>query len=69
MSPVLARSIGRGKDELTAEEAEEFVAEQIRHYFGMSVDEFRRRAADGTLPPHPMVVHLALLSGVTVASC
>lgn len=66
----LAEAIADGRDELTPEEAAQFAADQAQEYLGISLEEFRRRAADGTLPDDdPMVIHIALLTGVELRSC
>jgi hypothetical protein len=66
----LAQAVAEGRDELTSDEAEQFADDQAREYLGMSVDEFRRRAADGTLPEDDaMVIHIALLPGARLRSC
>jgi hypothetical protein len=70
MSPVLSNAVDEGRDELTAEEAEQFADEQSREYLGMSIEDFRDHAARDELPhDEPMVVHVALLSGVELHSC
>jgi hypothetical protein len=70
MSPALRDAIRDGRDELTPDEARAFAEEQALKYFGMTVDEFRRAAEDGTLPEDdPMVVHVALLTGAELPSC
>lgn len=70
MSPTLSRAADENRDELTAEEAEQFADEQAQEYLDMSVSEFRERAAAGTLPADdPMVVHIALLAGVELHTC
>jgi len=69
-SPSLAERLEReGRDELTIAEAEEYAAEQVRHYLGISVDEFRKRAEADTLPHTSVVLHLAMLLGVRLKSC
>lgn len=61
---------GAVADELTPEEAKQFVEDQMQEYLGMSVEEFRQRAVAGTLPEDDaMVVHLALLTGTHLRSC
>lgn len=70
MSPTVVTAIEAGRDELTHEEARAFAEEQTQEHFGLSVEEFAQRAADGTLPEDdPVVVHLALLIGVRLHSC
>lgn len=63
-------AIQEGRDELTPEESRRFAEEQVGEYFGISVEEFRRRAEAGSLPEDdPMVVHLALLTGADLHTC
>ena len=69
MTPARAESLEE-RDELTAEEAEQFAEEQARKYLRMSIAEFRQRAHDGNLPEDdPVVVHIALLAGVELQHC
>lgn len=70
MSPTLAQALDEGR-ELTADEARQYVAEQVQEHFGLTVEEFNRRAEAGELSPDddPMVIHLALLTGVRLPSC
>jgi hypothetical protein len=63
------RVIEDGRDELTPDEARAYAEEQTQKYFGMSVDEFNARAALGTLPDSPHVVHVALLTGARLQAC
>ncbi len=59
-----------GRDELTPDEFAQLLEEQTRRYFGISVAEFRSRAEEGSLPvDHPMVIHLALLTGANLHAC
>lgn len=67
-SPVLTAT-EQGRDELTPDEARQFLEEQVKTYLDMSVEEFRKRAHADALPDDPMVVHLALLAGVDLHSC
>ena len=70
MSPVLAKALEEGRDELTPDEARQFADDQSRQYFGLSIEEFIERATAGELPhDDPMVLHLALLTGVRLHSC
>lgn len=70
MSAALAQAAKDGRDELTREEMEQFAEEQARAYLNMDLAEFRRRAADDTLPTdNPTVVHVALLAGVELHAC
>ena len=69
MSAALAQSLEEGRDELTSEEMEQFADEQARAHLGISIYEFRRRAAEETLPDDPNVVHIALLAGVELHTC
>jgi hypothetical protein len=70
MSPTLSKAVAEGRDELTPEEAARFANEQAQQYLGMSVEEFRKRAAADDLPEgDPMVVHVALLAGVELHAC
>jgi hypothetical protein len=65
----MARSIREGRDELTPEEAHEYVAERVREELGISLEEFMRLAEDGNLPDDPAVAHLVLLTGARPSSC
>jgi hypothetical protein len=69
MTPGTSQAIDDNREELTAEEARVFLADQTRRYLGMELDEFLRRAEDGTLPDHPMVEHLILLTGARPGTC
>jgi hypothetical protein len=69
MSPELTQAVEDGRDELTDEETRRYLEDQTRAYFGMSLDEFLRRAEEGTLPDHPAVAHLIMLSGATPSTC
>jgi hypothetical protein len=69
MSPALARSVEEGREELTPEETREFLEEQTRKYLNMGLDEFLYRAEKGTLPEHPAVAHLIMLSGARPSAC
>jgi hypothetical protein len=70
MGSVALEAVDDGRDELTADESERFVDEEARRYLGMSVGEFRKRAAADDLPEdNPMVVHIALLAGVQLQHC
>jgi hypothetical protein len=70
MSAVLNRARNQGRDELTAEESEEYLNEQSLRYFGIPITEFRQRAVADTLPADdPVVLHIALLAGVTLPHC
>ncbi|HEY5244421.1 MAG TPA: hypothetical protein VIJ60_02050 [Acidimicrobiales bacterium] len=70
MSPTLSKAVTEGRDELTPEEAERFADEQAQQYLGMSIEEFRKRAAADDLPEeNPMAVHIALLAGVELQAC
>ena len=69
MTPLLARVLEEDRDELTEEEAREYLDSQTRLYLDLSLDEFYARAEEGTLPEHPMVAHLVLLSGARANSC
>lgn len=69
MSPGVARAVEEGREELTPAETREYLEEQTRKYLGISLDEFLRRAEDGTLPEHPAVAHLIMLSGARPTSC
>ena len=48
----------------TEEGYEVFVNAQTLRFLDLSADEFRERAATGSLPDHPSVAHLLLLAGV-----
>lgn len=62
--------MAEGRDELTAAEAREYVEAQTRTHFGLSIEDFIRKAEDGSLPEDdPVVVHLALLTGAKLHSC
>ena len=70
MSAALSHATEEGRDELTVEEAEQFADEQAHKYLRMSIDHFRKLAAEDRLPKDdPMVVHIALLAGVEIHSC
>ena len=69
MSPGLARAIEEGREELTPDETREYLGEQTRRYLSMELDEFLRRAEEGSLPEHPVVAHLIMLSGARPSSC
>jgi hypothetical protein len=70
MSTVLENAVAEGRDELTADEAREYVEAQTRLHFGLSIEDFIRKAEDGSLPEDdPVVVHLALLTGAKLHSC
>ena len=58
-------------DELTLDEARQFAEDQTQRYFGVSVDEFRQHAAEGSLSgdDHPMFVHVAMLTGAVLRNC
>jgi hypothetical protein len=47
-----------------AEEFRELVAERIRRFFGMSIEDFARAFRAGELDQRPMAFDLALLAGV-----
>lgn len=65
LGTVLREAIEDGRDELTLDEARAFAEEQTQRYFRMSVEEFQRAVEAGVLAEedHPMVVHVALLTG------
>jgi hypothetical protein len=70
MERVLREALREDQDELTLAEARELAEEEACNHFGMTVDEFRRAAKEGTLPEDdPMVAHLALLTGAEIHSC
>ncbi|HUY30914.1 MAG TPA: hypothetical protein VMV02_07980 [Acidimicrobiales bacterium] len=56
-------------NELTREETLAYLEEQTQRYLHMPLDEFYRRAEAGTLPDHPAVPHLILMSGARATSC
>jgi hypothetical protein len=58
-----------GRDQLTPDEARAFAAEQTQKYLGMTPEEFVAAADADTLPDSPVVMHLALLLGVTLKRC
>ena len=68
MTPV---QLSDGPDALSldADEARAYVAERVERELHMSVDEFVRRAADGSLPAHPSVPHLVILTGASAEFC
>ncbi len=68
-SPGLDQAIAEGRDELTDDEAREYLDAQTRTHLGMSLDEFIRAADEGSLPEHPAVPHLVLLTGARPVSC
>lgn len=62
--------MSEGRDELTAEEAAEFIEEQTRLHFGLSVEDFIKKAEEGSLPhDDPAVLHVAMLAGARLPSC
>lgn len=63
------RAIAEGRTELTDEETREYLDEQTRVTLGMTLVEFMRRADEGTLPDHPAVPHLVLLTGARPGPC
>ncbi len=69
MTAGVAKAIQEGRDELTAEEAREYVEAQVRDRLGMSLAEFYRRASAGDLPEDPSVPHLVLLAGADSSGC
>ena len=50
--------------ELQNDEFRQLVAERVRRFFGMSVDEFARAFRAGELDDRPIALDLALLVGV-----
>lgn len=67
---IMDKVIAEGRDELTQEESHALVEEETQEYFGLTVEEFVRRAEEGTLPADDaMVVHLALLTGAKLKRC
>lgn len=67
MSPVLDQAASKGR--LTPEEARAYVEEQVREALDMSLEEFYERARAKTLPDHPAVPHLVLLTGAASPGC
>lgn len=65
----LTNEISDNQDELTLEETLALLQEQTQRYLGMDLDEFYERAEAGTLPDHPAVPHLVLMSGARATSC
>lgn len=51
------------------DEAREYLDQQTRRYLGIGLREFLRRAEEGTLPDHPVVGHLVLLTGARPGAC
>lgn len=50
-------------DVLSRGDLDAILDEDARRLLGLSGAEFRQRLAAGTLPEHPAVAHLALLTG------
>lgn len=69
MTPGLSHATSEGRDELTPDEARDFLEDQTQRYLGISLEEFMRRAEADDLPDHPMVEHLVLLTGARAHSC
>lgn len=69
MSPVVERAVDEGRNELSEAEAREYLNEQTQKYLGLSLAEFMERAEAGTLPSHPVVAHLVLLTGARPGAC
>jgi hypothetical protein len=63
------RAIAEGRTELTEPETLEYLNDLTREALGMTLDEFVRRADEGTLPEHPAVPHLVLLTGARPGPC
>lgn len=51
-------------DELTPEDVEALLTEQVERYLHMSLEEFERRAKAFDLPYHPAIPHLCMLAGL-----
>lgn len=58
-----------GRDELTPEETREMLEERTMAVYGLTLDDFVNEAEADTLPAHPELVHLVLLSGARTNSC
>ena len=69
MTSGVAQAIKEGRDELTPDEAAEYVADRVRCELGISLDEFLQKAEAGTLPESPAIAHLILLTGATATTC
>jgi hypothetical protein len=65
----VADTVTDGPDELTEEETRAMLEEQTQRVYGLSLDDFIRRAEAGDLPAHPDLVHLVLLSGARTDAC
>lgn len=66
---VIEKAAAEGREELTEAESKKYLATEVRRYLGMSLDEFYKRVENGTLPEHPAVAHLILLTGARPSSC
>jgi hypothetical protein len=69
MSSVVEQAIAEGRDELTDAESRQYLESEVQRYLGIDLDEFMTRADAGTLPEHPAVAHLILLTGARPSSC
>lgn len=69
MAPELAQALADERDELTEAETREFLDEETRRLFGLSLDEFVKAAEADALEPHPALAHLVLLTGARSNSC
>jgi hypothetical protein len=66
---VIERAAAEGREELTEAESKEYLESEVHRYLDMTLSEFYKRAEDGTLPDHPAVAHLILLTGAHPSSC
>lgn len=69
MTAGLADAVAEGRDELTPEEAQEYLDAQTQAVYGLPLDEFIKLAEANELPPHPALAHLVLLTGARSDSC
>ena len=70
MTPQLTEALADpDRDELTADEAHEYMEEQTLRYFGLSLAAFIAAAEANELPDHPALAHLILLTGAQSESC
>jgi hypothetical protein len=65
----LAHAVGDTQSEMTIEQTMTLLEEQTQRFLGMSLDDFYAHAEAGTLPDHPAVPHLILMSGARASSC
>jgi len=68
MTTGLAKAL-EDRDEMTADEANEWIEAETRRVYGLTIEEFVKAAEAEELEPHPDLAHLVLLTGARTTAC